>query len=44
MGWRDRQDMYHADDRLVIESGNAKALQSRNRRPPLGEQIYPPDQ
>jgi PAS domain S-box-containing protein len=40
MGWRDQAERYRADDRLIIESGNAKLLIEEPQTTPSGEQIY----
>jgi PAS domain S-box-containing protein len=39
MGWREQADRYRADDRLVLESGNARLLIEEPQTTPTGEQI-----
>jgi two-component system, cell cycle sensor histidine kinase and response regulator CckA len=40
MGWRDQADLYMADDRKVIESGNSKLQIEEPQTTPSGEQIH----
>jgi PAS domain S-box-containing protein len=40
MGWREQADLYRADDRAVIESGNAKLMIEEPQTTPSGETIY----
>jgi len=39
MGWRDQAEAYRANDRAVIESGEAKLLYEEPQTTPTGEQI-----
>lgn len=40
MGWRDQAEMYRADDRAVIESGQPKMLIEEPQTTPTGETIH----
>ncbi len=40
MGWREQAELYRADDRGVIESGNAKLHIEEPQTTPSGEQIH----
>ena len=40
MGWREQAELYRADDRAVIESGNAKLMIEEPQTTPAGDTIY----
>ena len=40
MGWRDQAELYQADDRAVIGSGNAKLMIEEPQTTPAGDTIY----
>jgi len=40
MAWRDQAELYQADDRAVIESGNAKLMIEEPQTTPAGDTIY----
>ena len=40
MGWREQAELYQADDRAVIESGDAKLLFEETQTTPSGERIH----
>ncbi len=40
MGWREQADLYQADDRAVIESGEARLLFEEPQTTPSGEQLH----